>query len=202
MSKRIRTSTSAKEIGSGAFGRAYSSTSPKRINQIKKVGRAGDINKSTNVKSVEEDGYLSYISTVYKLAQSGDNNPFFPRIFNLKIFRNEDGFLSYNLDMEKLVSLDSEHVPDLLLSQYYEELTTGMAGARSASPAREIAMMLDNAIQYGDFSQIRDKSLKKALAVVGSVRARGSFMPDLHAGNIMLRITGNKPQLVILDPIA
>jgi hypothetical protein len=56
----------------------------------------------------------------------------------------------------------------------------------------------------GKYGNIKDPELREALDFISKVQSEGKrkFTMDLHSGNIMWRITGNRPQLVIMDPLA
>jgi len=57
-------------------------------------------------------------------------------------------------------------------------------------------------------SQINNKDLEQAIALTGNILDNDEHESDslqdsgdLHSENIMIRLTGNIPQLVIADPI-
>lgn len=198
--KKIRNTRGTDLLGYGHFGKAYSSDSPKRLGQIKKIAKAGEVTNNTSAKDILQDGYLSYLHSVYELKKSGIKNKFFPVIHNLKIFRDADGNLSYDVDMEKLVGLNSDTIDYAILSLLWENLLD--VELTEQSTFRNFVYILDKALDSGHFNEIKDEELREALMYIYRIKVKGHFMPDLHSGNVMLRITGTMPQLVLLDPLA
>jgi len=205
--KRLRAGSKAKYAGSGSLGAAFDIESGKRLGQITKLGKAAksDLVKAVPVENVSEDGYLSYLSAVYDREQKGHGNPYFPVIHDLDIMRGPDKKLHYNIKLEKLVPFYSAKLVgnlDLMASLYEhmfgelerEDYRTGEA------VANVILVVLNHAFSVP--STVKDPDLLDSIKLVNSViKTNSDFRLDLHSNNVMWRITGTMPQLVILDPI-
>jgi hypothetical protein len=197
---KLTTNTNARKIGSGTFGTAFNTQSGKRLNQITKVGDTGKVlDIAKPVEDVEDDGYLAYLNAVYK---SKSNNPYFPKIHDLKIRKASDGRLSYRTNIEKLIPLASGKIIDNL--EMLESIYSDMFN----DDPWELSMLsftgkIEYAIEHRDFKNIKDPKLKEALELILKLLKSGrNFMLDIHSQNCMWRMTGMKPQFVIIDPIA
>jgi len=71
----IEGSKNAQYLGHGTYGSAHAHRN--RPNSVIKTGA---------VQDAERDGYLRYIRTIGKLA---DSNPYFPRVYSIKIMKND-----------------------------------------------------------------------------------------------------------------
>ena len=211
-SQKVRAKTNAKSLGAGAFGAAYDINSNKRLNQVTKIGRVGKFNALYDIvdaKTVDEDGYLIYLKEVYELQQGGTHNPYFPRIHDLTIRQNPDGTMMYRVNLEKLYPL---YTPKLIDNEdLMKSLCNGMFNLDYELPdnfsvTELIAKKLNICGKYNG-KAIRDPNLNQALTIIHRLIQEGNtnggrLSLDLHGGNIMWRITGTMPQLVLLDPIA
>jgi len=193
--------------GAGSFGSTYAVPSHKRLNQITKVGRAGYVDKDSfrirHASDPIQDGYLAYINEIYKLEQDGEKNPYFPVIHDLKIFKDDDGRLSYNLNMERLHDFTKPSIvsnTDLLqsLAENMFVQVPDMIGF----DADYIIKTIREAAKNNRYDNIADRQLRKALRLIHRIHVNAGRVIDLHSGNVMWRITGTMPQLVITDPLA
>ncbi len=203
---KLDTKTRAEPVGSGSFGTAYDTKSNKRLNQVTKVGKAATFQKGPTrlapVKSIEDDGYLAYISAVQKIQQGEHNNPYFPVVHDLKIRKNAEGHLSYKIDLEKLYNFET---PKIIESdEVMKALCDRMFAIESPDDgfADHILYCLRTAKKNPRI--IQDENLNDALRLIYEIveQRNGIYILDLSEGNIMWRITGTIPQLVIIDPIA
>lgn len=204
----------------GMYARAYDFNSPKRLNQVTKVARAGKWDKPY-ADNITDDAYLTYLKTIQDLEKSGHNNPYFPKIHDLRIVRDENGKLSYHVNMEKLVNINSpkilnnrkliKSVGDKLVkdpirlndTDYVEhDYAENPDVEDSKEYLKHVIETLDVAIENNNYSDIKDENLINALKVINKIKSTYSFLPDIHPGNVMWRITGTMPQLVITDPLA
>lgn len=176
--------------GRGAYSTVYSDPSGKRHSEVIKV--------SKDRKEYFKDPYEVYIDTVYKLQQAGNQNPYFPRILSHRAYI-KDGEKHSVSRIEKLVPFRSHKLylnVDLMNSIteniFYSEI----------DPTK-IPYQIDLAIE-GKSSDIKDQDLMQACNVIKGIisQSEGKFLSDVHSSNIMWRITGNMPQLVITDPLA
>ena len=205
----IMTKTNAKQLGSGHFSKVLGpqdGADGKRMNQVHKVGRAGNLVQGTNdVKEVAGDGYLLYLKAIHDYEQKGGQNPYFPRILNLTIRRKTDGNLYYTADIEKLYPFQNSKIvtnTDLMKSLYEQMFNDDGSRGKYDGNANEFVQKIEHAIDGHGLPYIKDKKLLEAINVVRQVNSKEKFLNDMHIGNIMWRITGNMPQLVITDPLS
>jgi hypothetical protein len=188
----------------GHFAQVTQHNSPKRLNQVNKVGTAGKIgDKNPDPRSeVQEDGYLSYL----KMVQEDDSqNPFFPRIHDLKIRKDPTtGNLTYNVKMEKLYSFNDIYDNPEMLAAMREHLF-----GDDGSESEENEILQDYTLGQlivtacdGQQDLIKDPQFLEAVKKIDAVVNRYHHNWDMHSGNMMWRMTGTMPQLVITDPIA
>ena len=154
-----------RKIGSGCFGTVYGSKSRKTVF---KTGNAD-----------ENDGYLAFV----KYALKHQNNPWFPKIKNVTIYRStKKEFNSYFvIEMERLKPL------------------------KCADDREEIVELLDSIINsHKAVTRLLKQSLSKTamtnLSTMGKVLRTlfNNHCHDLHCNNVMKRANG---QVVIIDPV-
>ena len=214
-SRRTQRAIKPKHIGSGSFGAAYATDSPKRLNQITKIGKAAefdDNSRITPVDKIEKDGYLSWLSMVDYYKKQGSDNPYFPVIHDLKIMKGPDNKLHYRVNMEKLIPFLSPKVlgnEDLMSSLCDNMFGKDIKNKEDYEDSSELAEIYGDLIRYElrrglkNAGAVKDEDLREALLVIKDVmNDNPRFTEDLHSGNIMWRITGHIPQLVLVDPIA
>jgi len=143
--------------------------------------------------------------------KQGVNNPYFPVIHDLKIMKGEDGKLHYRVNMEKLIPFTSPKIlgnEDLMAS-----LCDHMFGKdikdKEQLDSSELADMYGDLIRHElkrglkNSNAVKDEDLREALLTIKDVmNDNPRLTEDLHSGNIMWRITGHIPQLVLVDPLA
>lgn len=207
-SQRLRKATNPKHVGSGSFGSAYATDSPKRLNQITKIGKAASMPDGRVIPAdkIGDDGYLSWLSMVDHYKKQGADNPYFPIIHDLKIMRGNDGKLHYRVNMERLVPFKTPKIlgnEDLMSS-----LCNNMFG-KDIQDRYDILSEYESLITYQlrrglkNANAVKDEDLREALLVIKDVMNENpEFSEDLHSSNIMWRITGTIPQLVLVDPLA
>lgn len=195
-------------LGRGHFGVVHSTDSPKRLNQVSKTGRAGRVGlaRPKPVDTIERDGYLSYIRMVDAFEKEGGQNPYFPRIHKLKLYRTPDGNIEYDADIEKLYPLDSPKITsnESLMHSLYHDMFEVKNETEIPIDASTIISQIDNISRghFGNVLRIKDDELRDALERISEVEQEGRFSMDLGSQNLMWRITGNRPQLVFTDPLA
>ncbi len=186
--------------GQGSFGTVYNTGSQKRLNQVIKVGTAAQLidGKMLKVADLQKDGYLTYL---YNIDKSGKGNPYFPVVHDLKVMRDPNGNIHYRANIEKLIDFQSQLI--IKNAELMEALTDSMFGYSYTGdqPALFIIKRLEAA--YRDPSLVKDPKLSAALDLIANVvSSNPSFIYDMYSSNVMWRMTGNIPQLVLSDPIA
>lgn len=203
---RIAQKTPSKLLGVGAFSTVKHFDSPKRLNQVRKFGIPGEIEDDTGdtklLAEIHEDAYLSYVKMVYDFEMQGIYNPYFPRIHKLKVRRNDEGGLFYDIDMEKLKPYNIFEYNDELLQSIKEHMVD-LSKVDDHIKFSPIDRCLRRYLRDSEYDMIVDDNLKFALEKINELRfSNKRFRLDMHEGNIMWRITGTMPQLVITDPLA
>lgn len=205
---RIKRNTTSSLGGRGSFGSAYDIESPKRQNEITKLGQAGRLDMFSKIEhtSAAEDGYIVWLKAAHTLAEKGNRNPYFPVINNLIIRQSPTKKEYYRVDLEKLVSYTSEKIItnyDLMRSIYeYMFHKTPDDTTEPEYMYDMIQFRLKNAIYHNDISGIKDKNLSDIVGITHHLLTKHKFTLDLHKGNLMWRVTNNRPHMVILDPFA
>ena len=188
-------------IGGSTFSNVKKFNSPKRLNQVKKTGRAANFigGKLTDTNQ-ETDGYLSYI----KMVSKNPNNPYFPKVHKLQVKKGPDGKIYYDADLEKLLPYNTPKIIDNddLMNSLKEYMFNFSESLNNDLEYYEI----DRLIKYSLINPqiIKDQNLDYALEKIREIisNSNGLVHNDLSSANMMWRITGNMPQLVITDPIA
>lgn len=236
----------SEKIGTGAEANVYAGKDGASV--IKELWVRGD---------VEYNATYQYIDMV----MSHQNNPYFPRIYNAKLYttkRDDNSYSKLIIQMEKLAEFNTsktEHLLPQLISQMgitEEDILNmdsmqRMKDMKSGShhqekPSKypnatpdEQKMAADRADEMGRKNMLRDiggvlfsmfgdsrgrkeliekstnPELKEAIKLSGDIITKGredneagsghTTRGDLHEGNIMIRLTGHGPQLVITDPV-
>lgn len=205
----------AKEVGSGNYASAWSTTSePGTVRKI-----------ITDRSDLNDDAYFQYVRTITKNERLS-KNPYFPKIYDVQVIRDKNFELpshSYYVDMERLHKLstlsDEEALTigrnlfdgfDSWMNQTLDGQTvwkTPMKGVvgylrhlvakrRYSSGVRtrtSVVRLIDN---------VKDPNLKQAVMFIKSVlRQNDRFFTDVHNENIMVRRGRHAPQLVFTDPL-
>lgn len=162
---------------------------PKKPNSVIKVARL--------TRSPETSGTYQFI----KIALKNQDNPFFPRIYNVKLYHK----YTLVIEMEKLVKLTSKMYDIDHVIQMFRNLGVPLKKAQPISsfypaPLRD----LHNTLRDMGISELAaittNDQFAEALRLVEPLFALGGT--DLHGGNWMIRPTSSGPQLVLIDPIS
>lgn len=166
-----------------------------------------------------EDAYLAYLNLIIQ----NEGNPFFPKVYSLKVLRTKKDDYFYYIEMEKLHPLDTLNWKQL--SALIEQ-NTGLSVSKYVNlkdilkkfPYIEDKKYLNDVVKsdilntfvssmrqflggdnnVGPFTE----STKKALLQVRQMLETHDFLAlDLHTGNMMYRNTPYGPQLVMTDPV-
>ena len=182
--------TSAQKIGFGREARAYSFDHPKRQGEIYKVGKP----RRPDVLSGNE----IYIQEIYKLQQAGNNNPYFPRILSFKSFKDADGRARFSSRMEKLTPFQT---PSII---------------NNADVMKQVVSnILKDPEQYhfdpytvvdlfdGSVAPYKDPNIIAAYHTINEIMKRNpGTRKDMAYENVMWRLGGELPQIVITDPLS
>lgn len=155
--------------------------------------------KSRQPSKLPVDAYYQYLKFVQPFV---DENPFFPRVYNIDIKTDAQGRQKPSYKLEKLMSLkdaDNEMhggLDEVLMDKYvanpddYASMSIGEYVSRAAD-------------HFGDYYEnIKDEKLKEAIDLINYfIEENPDFLPDLHQGNMMVRFGPGGPQLVFTDPV-
>lgn len=180
-------------LGVGLYARVFKGKKPGTVIRVARL-------------ESKHDPYIKFL----KLALKHQDNPYFPRIYNAKLYynRSKKGTMGRNyilvIEMEKLVSVESEKIEDAFASFLY---SLGYDTKEGSGLDRGIDRFLNDLTIVNGRQEIRQRAvsngyqnLAEAIDVLGQLFQL--FYPDLHEGNIMIRLTGVGPQLVFIDPVA
>lgn len=155
---------------------------------------------------VDKDGYWPYVAA---LVDSGiaKENPYFPRLYAVKRYHNENGDLVYRADIETLESLDN--IEYEILAAYVEKISNKKFDLSykpyltKGDNRYNIEYILDEFIE----SLIRnprnltsDPLLKQAAQFIAKFKK--DYIIDIHGNNYMFRRGQYGIQLVFTDPLA
>lgn len=181
----------------GAFGKVY----PKPVDHtLTKIPH--------EAAKKNEDAYLRYIKYIIKnkLAQS---NPYFPRIYELKEWKDKNGFIKYKIEIERLLQIekfDEQVIQGLCYNNFKENDVDGAyQKVNQWDPKKDeqikwsivLAILVEEVINGA--TKPKDNLLKDACNIIYKLSKKGLFL-DIHYGNIMVRRSPH-PQLVIVDPL-
>lgn len=169
-----------KRIGYGSYASVYGS---KRSNIVYKIGHVCD-----------NAAYLSYINVIKK---SRNDNPFFPKIYGMRVYTNKHhkknrdlGNDVFIIAMERLAPINKLHRPLLNWVETYfaEKLGSDISWKNISSGAKLLGVDIKI-----------PRKLQHALNAIEAACSENYYFDiDVHDENVMLR--GN--QIVFTDPIA
>lgn len=163
------------ELGSGVSAVAFKSKKPNTVSKI-------------SYHSSPNDGYIQYIKAIHK----NQNNPFFPRIYNAKLYQGEsDDLYALYVEMEKLIPLKNERMIETAPHLFDQ---VGLDWDRHRPEDWNNPQKIREVIQ-----STKNPKFAEALRILSPFMVK--FGSDLHRNNIMVRLTGAGPQLVITDPV-
>ena len=173
-----------KVLGAGIQGTAFATPRP---NEVRKVYGLDNLN----------DSYYKFI----KMIEQHQDNPFFPRIYRHKVYKNKPITVSRISDysmtgvvmMEKLHPMLGGKIPEEVIRAMFNNLGINIRNFDDISQ-----MFRYKTDMAKRMAETTNDQLAEALRILlGS----GRRFFDLHTNNWMVRLTSVGPQLVILDPV-
>ncbi len=163
---------------------------PKKSNSVIKIARLN--------REPEYSGTYQFVELAFK----NQDNPFFPRIYNAKLYTysNETELV---IEMEKLVKLTSKMYDVDHVIQIFRNLGIPLVKVVAEKGYRPLRDLHDTLVDIGIdklASITTNDQFAEALRLVKPLFAFGGV--DLHDGNWMIRPTSSGPQLVLTDPIS
>lgn len=169
--------------------------------------------KTSNIyeENPTKDEYVQFID----LALSHQDNPFFPRIHKAKIVYDPkyDGYQLVVM-MEKLIPLQNEKIKDVVpqlmrqlgittrkpLDRSTKRIDTGFQNFKQTITVSNLWYWFSKPANRAKLRrETKNPELKQAMELLEPYIKK--FGQDLHTGNMMVRLTGTGPQLVIIDPL-
>jgi hypothetical protein len=197
-------------IGSGANAAVYAKDDPHSLDSVQRV---------SSKEKRRDLGYHTYAQFLLKYPGL-KKNPYLPRIHSVE---HDDDNSVVEYEIERLHPFDDPKIshPDMLWAicnkMFTPQQVKWMKEDVDLEPTqrdpreehvvlrRAIAEVIAMCIPGGNLDDtIKDPQLKQAINVVRAVlrHNRGSGVyTDIHSDNIMWRMTGTMPQLVITDPL-
>lgn len=189
---------------------------------FKEPGEIGVVKvMTTRSANLSNNPYIRYISIARRYAKE---NPYLPRIdlvtkqqFSFsqwaelrrltgteaepEVYYNHPPYL-LSFKMERLIPLNTLDT-DQLRALYYKTFGRQLSSLfkEQMQIVHKIATHIQIIVHTGEISETTDPLLLRAITIINSVKVRSAGMFDLHAGNMMVRVTVGGPQLVITDPI-
>lgn len=139
------------------------------------------------------DGYSKFILASQKYWRE---NPYLPRVYDIKFFRTKNGMVYLKATLEKLTSIKDEKIPYESLASIYRKAFNDEPPTQTGGLINKLVDFISNGI-YGSNAHIKDPFLKKVIKMLHAFRG-GS---DMSENNIMIRFTSVGPQLVLTDPV-
>lgn len=178
-------------VGSG--GQAYV-TQKDSQHELDRIRRISDSKRDLTV------AYMAVINANPEIQK----NPYFPRV--LKASHDADAKVA-DFEIEKLYPLNSPKIAsnEQLIKSLWERWFKPDAVAYVREHwASLVAHTIENAIRTDSaLEKIADEQLAEAIMIIRRMMAQMNIRPnslDIHSANLMWRMTGTMPQLVITDP--
>lgn len=213
--KNVQPPENMRVLGSGSYAQTYSNED-----------EPGTVTRVTRrVQNPNQDAYYKYLSAIAK-SDRIQRNPYFPKIYSVKVTQDMLGNHAYSVDMERLLDFDTLSPEECVMLG--ERMFFNFTGFTKAYVARrkEIApthmrdkisvkdkgtagfvllKAIEKCINYGEevATYVKDPRLKEAMIILRSlIKKNREMSSDIHDGNIMVRRGPGGPQLVITDPVA
>lgn len=156
---------------------------------------------------LSKDAYYKYVTAI-KDQMAG--NPHFPRVYRIKIVTDQDGDTRLSYVLERLAEMDNSS-PEVI-SLIYEKTLGDLGNWGNISPLstsnkwqmwNEIVSAIQDSVSSGDFSEIKDEELVKALKLIIDLKEKNDLSYDLFSTNFLIRPMGKYgPDIVIADPLS
>jgi hypothetical protein len=193
--KKLNNFKHANYLGGGVEALAYFNKNTQTVIKVIKF------KNSLTEQDVKEESTYLYLKEITK--EFNSSNPHFPRIYSIKFFISEDGNIYGVVTMERLYS-----VKDFDDSIIEAAIRNAGINPVMGDPINDFLANIDSYL-IGVISNNFIKKLHginpqfaKALIIVRKLINKYKFYTDLHAGNVMIRLTSVGPQIVLTDPLA
>jgi hypothetical protein len=165
--------------------------------------------------NLNDDPYYQYVNAIKPLM---DSNPYVPRVYVVKLYRDQQGYIKPDYTMEKLVkghTLPKELIYGMGVRMFGSEDWFNINDRMTIRYLdntdlwKRLAKVIDMSIETypaNSFSNLSfknfDPNLLQLIALIKRLIIRVPHTEsDVHANNIMVRM-GTTPQVVLSDPIS
>jgi hypothetical protein len=166
--------------------------------------------------NLDYDPYYQYVKAIEPIM---DSNPYVPRVYDVKLYRDQQGYIKPDYTMEKLV--DGETLPKKLIYsmgvrmfgsddwfKIHDRKIINYEDFDNTDLWKRLAKIINMSIETypaNSFSNLSfknfDPNLLQLIALIKRLIIRiPNTEIDVHMKNIMVRM-GKTPQLVLTDPI-
>lgn len=198
-----------KILGGGLYSVARDDKTDPHMVKKSNYRPMGNIKYNGRAERDPFDAYIDYI-----IDNDLMDNIHFPRVYNVKRIKDQDGKQVSKYQMERLVPLTNlsfEEFSALIETHFKQRLALPFDGNTSKwddyeyKIARDAIAQVLNAAAGGDgraLSTIKLYALEDAVNHINKLAKRTRATLDIHRENIMVRRTPHGPQLVITDPLS
>lgn len=184
-----------KYVGSGTYAYVGRRDTPHDMDRVTRLGP-------------KADGSAHYLKAVQSAGLH--NNPYLPRL----LARPKTSGNVQTAQIERLLPFRTPKIitnTELMESMWDMWFTTPLPSTVRVvldKPEEfafdfpdEVSVVLNDYLSRGGNSHVKDQQLKEALNFIIALMKKHNLAEDLHPDNMMWRMTGNMPQLVITDPV-
>lgn len=192
------------ELGSGLFSVARDNPKdPHTVLKHQRNTRRHNIQVQADELLTVDDGFSLYIEDIIENGLM--DNPYFPRVYNIKKYVDHEGNIKHKWEIEKLYPLTVLSKKECLMlldtilidNEYKEDLEYLMNETADNSPY-VLYGGITSALENEDI--VKDESFNKAAEQIVAIQNEYNLTLDLTMGNIAFRRTQNGPQIVFYDP--
>lgn len=156
------------------------------------------INKGRLSEPIENNAIYKFTDLAMEHAPT---NPYFPRIYKAHVLDNKRrNFKHLMVVMEKLHDIrDNKQLEDVF--EFHKE----RMGIQNYRPEdwKQMQKDFNNPAKRNEIlSNATDDKFVEAMKLLEGIKEDNSFAFDFHFGNLMFRLTGHGPQVVLIDPFA
>lgn len=149
-------------------------------------------------EELESDSYYNYVNAIKPYIAS---NPYFPRVYVVKIEKDRTGLIKIKYQIEKLLDLKELGNTPEERGELLRSINRRILNQPPLLPLN-LVHIISNATEDGNFTRIKDPLLLQAIELIRDLHDKlpGSYI-DLHSGNILFRRTAQGLWPVLADPL-
>jgi len=145
------------------------------------------------------DAYWGYV--YYIIKNKLWQNPYFPRIYDVKRIVDKDGKMHFTAKMEKLHPFNPNDIEGTVLPLVRRMLTKEARLEFGNITGQDLLTLIESAVAGDDYLKyIKDDQLIDAIKKLQYYRNKHPTLIDIWSDNVMIRKSPYGPQLVFTDP--